>query len=205
VFVSKPVVACEFCEKPARQRGMCNSHYQRVWRIENEDKYLARCRDKLLQREQYRRHRTARLGYQAKARAALDPVEQAAYMRAYFLSHRDEIRDSHREYRAANAPAVREYRRRHQALKRGAPVSDFTLEQWEAIKLAFGGHCAYCGVECASPEQEHIIALSKGGSHTASNIVPACRSCNARKSAMPVEDFMARLEAEGTIAIHELS
>ena len=35
-------------------------------------------------------------------------------------------------------------------------------------------------------EMDHITPLSKGGDHTASNIVPCCRSCNAKKGTGPV-------------------
>ena len=67
------------------------------------------------------------------------------------------------------------------AQKRGAP-SDLTVKQWKAKLKAYGNHCAYCGVQSKSLTQDHIRPLSKGGHHTASNIVPACRSCNSRKS-----------------------
>ena len=29
---------------------------------------------------------------------------------------------------------------------------------------------------------DHITPISKGGAHTASNIVPACQSCNSKKN-----------------------
>lgn len=65
-------------------------------------------------------------------------------------------------------------------------VNDLTAEQWKAILTTFKHCCAYCGKserKLKKPlEQDHITALSKGGSHTVSNIVPACRSCNAKKN-----------------------
>ena len=67
------------------------------------------------------------------------------------------------------------------AQKRGAP-SDLTVKQWRAKLAAYGNHCAYCGVWSKALTQDHIRPLSKGGHHTVSNIVPACRSCNSRKS-----------------------
>ena len=65
--------------------------------------------------------------------------------------------------------------------KYDAQIVDFTPEQWEQIKTDFNHLCAYCGGQ-AELEQDHVTPISKGGNHTASNIVPACRSCNARKS-----------------------
>lgn len=40
--------------------------------------------------------------------------------------------------------------------------------------------CAYClGPAC---EIDHVVPISKGGTHTLDNVVSACRSCNAKKS-----------------------
>lgn len=58
--------------------------------------------------------------------------------------------------------------------------SDFTVIQWQAIKDAYNHRCAYCG-EKKPLTQDHVIPISKGGPHVASNIVPACKSCNSRK------------------------
>ncbi len=53
-------------------------------------------------------------------------------------------------------------------------------------------HCADCGIETPkelkglnkpnSPELDHVIPISKGGSHTYSNVQLLCRQCNANKS-----------------------
>jgi 5-methylcytosine-specific restriction endonuclease McrA len=61
-------------------------------------------------------------------------------------------------------------------------VSDLTAKQWEVIKRSYGHRCAYC-YQKKPLTQDHFIPISKGGHHTASNIVPACRSCNSSKQA----------------------
>jgi 5-methylcytosine-specific restriction endonuclease McrA len=82
------------------------------------------------------------------------------------------------------ARLIRKARRR--AALNAAPVNDLTRKEWEAIKTQYGYRCVYCHKKPKRLEMDHIIPLSKGGSHTASNIVPACRSCNASKGAGPV-------------------
>lgn len=44
--------------------------------------------------------------------------------------------------------------------------------------------CTYCGITGADAELEvdHIIPVSKGGSHHMSNLTTACRKCNQKKS-----------------------
>jgi 5-methylcytosine-specific restriction endonuclease McrA len=71
-----------------------------------------------------------------------------------------------------------------------------TAAQWQAIKAAFAHRCAYCGKQPKRLERDHITPLAKGGSHTVSNIVPACRLCNAQKSAgMPLRPVQPLLFA----------
>jgi HNH endonuclease len=43
--------------------------------------------------------------------------------------------------------------------------------------------CAYCGGRFAESDLtvEHIVPVSRGGQHTWTNVVTACRSCNTRK------------------------
>lgn len=55
-----------------------------------------------------------------------------------------------------------------------------TLIQWTNIKATFDNRCAYCGRELPL-QQEHFIALSKGGEYTLNNIIPSCGSCNSSK------------------------
>ena len=50
--------------------------------------------------------------------------------------------------------------------------------------------CAYCGAKDVPLEIEHVRPRSKNGSNRISNLVPACKPCNQRKNAMPVEMFL---------------
>ena len=68
--------------------------------------------------------------------------------------------------------------------------NDLTTAQWAAIQLAWGA-CAYCGG--AEPVQRDCVQpLSRGGRYTLTNIVPACRSCNASKSNDEVTSWLRR-------------
>lgn len=56
-----------------------------------------------------------------------------------------------------------------------------TRKQWLEIKQAHDNRCAYCNRKMERLEMDHVIPLSKGGTHTADNVVPSCRTCNASK------------------------
>ncbi len=89
----------------------------------------------------------------------------------YYLTHKEETME-------------RVHRRRSRILN--APVCDLTIKQWEFIKFLYNFRCVYCGAKPRILTKDHIIPLSNGGSHTASNIVPACKSCNSKKNTGPV-------------------
>jgi 5-methylcytosine-specific restriction endonuclease McrA len=71
-----------------------------------------------------------------------------------------------------------EIKRKHQIK---AEHCTLTRSEWIEIKEAFRNQCCYCGKELQRLEMDHVIPLSKGGRHTKSNVVPSCRTCNAKK------------------------
>jgi 5-methylcytosine-specific restriction endonuclease McrA len=38
---------------------------------------------------------------------------------------------------------------------------------------------------------DHVVAVSRGGDNSLSNLITSCRECNSRKNARPIGDFMA--------------
>lgn len=58
-------------------------------------------------------------------------------------------------------------------------------QQWkDSIKHAWGNCCAYCGkppIDDTSLTIDHVKPKAKGGEDRTSNVIPACRSCNANK------------------------
>jgi len=70
-----------------------------------------------------------------------------------------------------------------------------TKEQWFAVLEAYGYRCAYCGAEDRLTI-DHVEPISKGGAHTAKNVVPACKPCNDSKSDRSVDEWFASLGHE---------
>lgn len=94
-----------------------------------------------------------------------------------------EKRRKNRERMAS--PEGRERRRLTEAARRArirGSEATLTRDEWLGIVDRFNGLCAYC----LSPNDltiEHIKPLSKGGNHSAENVIPACRRCNHMKNA----------------------
>jgi hypothetical protein len=49
--------------------------------------------------------------------------------------------------------------------------------------------CAYCGKRGVKLEPDHVIAVSRGGSHLDENLVAACVPCNRSKSNKLLEEW----------------
>ncbi len=49
----------------------------------------------------------------------------------------------------------------------------------KAVFARDGGRCQYCGAPADTID--HVLAKSRGGTHTWDNVVAACRTCNSRK------------------------
>ena len=72
---------------------------------------------------------------------------------------------------------------RRRALLMGAGGT-FTDADWTATLTRQEHRCLYCNQafsETTPATIDHVIPLSRGGSHDASNIVAACKPCNSRK------------------------
>ena len=105
--------------------------------------------------------------------------------RNYYYRHQDRLIVRVLWYRKTHPEIDKQNKARRRAQKASAPLNDFTAAQWREIKAVYGHRCVYCGKKPHVLTMDHIIPLSQDGSHTWSNIVPACRSCNSRKGAKP--------------------
>ena len=120
--------------------------------------------------------------------------------RRYRRNHPEEIKKQGRQYYQRNKEIIKEYRKNYLKTDEGKmsnqrtyfkrraimenSVNTLTSQEWLCILEEYNYRCAYCDVEfdCENlPEKDHIIPISKGGDNTKENIVPACRSCNAKK------------------------
>lgn len=125
-----------------------------------------------------------------KARYAADPAHHRARAKTWYYANPDKaaairarrdpepLRQQARRWYAENrlhGIAAQANRR----ARRAGVVGLVTAEQLIARLLYFGGRCYLC----AGPANgfDHVKPLSAGGANFASNIRPACTSCNSRK------------------------
>lgn len=71
----------------------------------------------------------------------------------------------------------------------------FSNSEKAAVWNKTRGCCSYCNQKL-NPFTEftvdHVVPVSRGGTHELGNLVPCCRSCNSSKSAQDVDSFMSQ-------------
>jgi 5-methylcytosine-specific restriction endonuclease McrA len=134
-----------------------------------------------IQRAGYRARNKPQIAQKKRADALLHPEKQRARRKRHYTTKRDIELRQNADYRKTHPEVMKACADRRRARKANAPINDFTATDWQEMKAHYGYRCVYCGKKFQRLTQDHIIPLSAGGSHTKSNIVPACRSCNSKK------------------------
>lgn len=115
-----------------------------------------------------------------------DPERSARISKAWRAKNRERVRQNREQWRTRNPDKVKWYRRRdqvrHRTIRKQAKRIPYTAQQLQQRWQEFDNTCAYCGVS-ENLTVDHFVPLSKGGIDAISNIIPACHSCNSRKSA----------------------
>ncbi len=98
----------------------------------------------------------------------------------YYIHNKEKVKIINKTYRLSHKSNYKCYENKRRAIKKQV-LNNFTKEEW--IKcLEYFDYCdAYTGLKMIVPSIDHIIPLSKGGSHTKNNIIPCEFSVNSSK------------------------
>ncbi len=107
-----------------------------------------------------------------------DPDRTKKYMREYVANNRERHNARSRAWNIQNREQKAAIRRAYRA---GGSSQDFTADDWEQMKSAYGGRCLCCGRDDVDLSVDHIVPVAKGGEHHWDNIQPLCMDCNRKK------------------------
>lgn len=105
-------------------------------------------------------------------------------------------RASLKRWQEKNPNKVRAYNHRERARRRGAKKTGLVVPA--EIFDRDGWRCQFCRCKVKKPTSrgglkeatiDHIIPLSRGGSHTEANVQAACRMCNSKKNNKLIGQF----------------
>ena len=171
-------IYCRECVNEKSKRYRINNKDKRKetlkrYSIKNKDKIAEYNKKYLLENPDKRKETIARYYDSNKTKLKLKSKE-------YREENSDRVYAWNKKWKSENKDKVNIYSNRRKAKKNLLP-SSFSAEQWNQVKSDFNNKCAYCGEELPL-EQEHFIAVNKGGEFTINNIVPSCRCCNGSKN-----------------------
>lgn len=156
-----------------------------------QSRYKKQQRQKLTDWErEWRKQNKERANDRGKRYYEAHKAERSHYHAERYERKREHILMQARMYRARKPSKRAEINARRSALLARSVVNDFTDQQWQELLETFNKHCAYCLEPSDDLTREHLIPITRGGNNTASNIVPACRSCNSRKHTKTLLEFV---------------
>lgn len=158
----------------------CSRVSQKAWYEKNRAKHLVKLRE-------YHKKNRVKAVERAAAWAHANPDRYRANQARYYEENKESLKQKVQEWRVANPE-----RRKLQSHKRRKQMecdNPLTIEEWTDILNTQEGHCFYCNQE-RPLVLEHMTPLSRGGLHTASNVVGACQPCNNRKYTKTAEEFL---------------
>jgi 5-methylcytosine-specific restriction endonuclease McrA len=128
-----------------------------------------------------------------REREARNPEAAAERKRRWAAAHPEKTAAAVASYQARNRAKQREWTRRRRARLKTATVEPV---DYEAIRERDGDVCYLCGdsVEPHELDFDHVIPLSRGGAHSASNVRVTHASCNRRKGARTPSEYLTALE-----------
>ena len=171
---------------------------QHKWYAEHGKEYYERNKEVLNERtRKWRKNNKDKI----KAQAARWLAENPGYYREYHKKNKEAINARSLKWAKDNPIKTREKRSKQRALKAEVTIGDLS-EIKKVYDIAEKDTDVVCylrldGCPYANGEKiaigdrhvDHIKPLSRGGSHTASNLAISCSKCNLRKGARLLEEL----------------
>lgn len=169
-------------------------------RLANPGKY------KDVARRSYQKNINQNRAYREKRKREC-PERDRAQKAAYVARNKERVLQSKKDWVKRNPDKQRAIKlamqTRRRARKNSAVIGD--LQEIDAfysyVRESDEIRCRWCNCEIPKGKRhvDHVIPISRGGSHTLDNLCCACVFCNSSKHNKMPEDFIAILKQRGVI------
>jgi 5-methylcytosine-specific restriction endonuclease McrA len=143
-----------------------NQEYRARWKAKNpnyDSQYYQKNREKLLKNMAEWR----KANFQRKAETD----------RAWALANQDKVKVNAKNYYLRHPAKNSQNRQLRRARLRNARI--YKVREKDLLKI-LRSPCVYCG--CKGEQVDHIIPLSRGGTHSIGNLASSCARCNLSKN-----------------------
>lgn len=195
------------------------SAYRRAWYAKNRDRVLEDAkvyrnnnlgkireyrvspqnqrRYNATQKERYRSDEQRRIAAKERADKWIkeNKDRRREIVARYSEKHRAKLSEKGKRWKSENRDKCKTHKHTRRALVKNSS-GNHTTADWRAILKRYGHRCSWCGIKQSSKmrlTRDHYIALSEGGTNSASNIVPACLPCNSKKNRRDPVEFAQSL------------
>lgn len=177
----------------------CCIECQKKWNKENSERLSAKKREWRKSPEV-----KIRLAKASKEYAKDNPEVMAQHRKKYYLANKDKVRQAFAKWAKENPERIKENKKRatqanpalyrsysatRRARMRNAQMFLITKKEYKKL---YSTDCFYCGNSANSID--HVIPLSRGGSHSIGNLVPACLHCNCSKKDKTIMEWRRRAD-----------
>ena len=114
--------------------------------------------------------------------------KQIEYHKLFNLRNPEKVAVYSRTYNRRHPEVQLAARHKRRALLSGS-VGHFTAKEFKDLCATHENKCTYCYRELPLGP-DHKVPLSRGGSSSIENIVPACKFCNSKKGTATFDEFL---------------
>lgn len=157
---------------------ICHLEMNKIWRENNREQSRIAVKNWAIKNSQ-RKKETNALYFQN------NKVKIRAYRVAYKEANKELIANKNFEYRRNNLAKHSNNEMKRRAAKKQNGI--FFINSKELTRI-YSSPCAYCGT-LSEITADHVIPISRGGTHSIGNLVAACLKCNSSKGSKTITEW----------------